>query len=275
MTAIRPPFGYYGGKSRMASTIVSLMPAHRIYVEPFAGSLAVLLAKMPATHEVVNDLDGLVVNFWRQLRDRPADLARVCAATPYARDEYSAADLDVDNDLERARRWWVRITQSHGRVCGTAGWSTGVARSGSRARETLNASGRIETVAARLRTVTIENRDALDVIRAYDQTDAVHYVDPPYLSTARNSTGYRIEMGDAESHEALAGVLHGCSGTVILSGYDDPLYDRLYAGWWRTEVAAIKSNAGRLGASTTATEVLWANRTLHEQNQLWSEGGAA
>lgn len=267
---MRPPFAYYGGKTRLAARIVPLIPKHRIYIEPFAGSLAVLLSKKPCTHEVVNDLDGDVINFWRQLRERPDELARVCWATPYARDEYAAAAEPATDDLERARRWWVRINQSHGRTNTTAGWSTGFARSGSRAMETQNSARRIEQVAERLRRVTIENRDALDCIRAYDSPEAVIYVDPPYPGEARNSVGYRHEMPQAEQHRKLAAVLQECQGTVLLSGYRCPLYDDLFAGWGALELDAIKSNGGREGAIGKTTEVIWSNRPLdsHEQMEL-------
>jgi DNA adenine methylase len=93
---ISPPFAYYGGKTTLATTIADLLPAHDHYVEPFAGSLAVLLAKPATKWETVNDLDGDLVTFWRVLRDRPEDLARAAMLTPHARAEIETAkDLDV------------------------------------------------------------------------------------------------------------------------------------------------------------------------------------
>lgn len=86
MTA--PPMAYYGGKTRLAAKIAALLPAHDHYVEPFAGSLAVLLAKKPSRMETVNDLENLLMTFWRVLRDKPEQLARVCALTPHSRAEY-------------------------------------------------------------------------------------------------------------------------------------------------------------------------------------------
>lgn len=82
---MRPPFPYYGSKGRLAPWIISLMPDHRVYVEPFAGSAAVLLAKRPSSHEIINDIDGNVITFFRMLRDRHDDLLRVLELTPYAR----------------------------------------------------------------------------------------------------------------------------------------------------------------------------------------------
>ena len=73
------PFPYFGGKTSHAARIASLLPDHGHYVEPFAGSLAVLLAKPRSRMETVNDLDGDLMTFWRVLRDQPEELARACA----------------------------------------------------------------------------------------------------------------------------------------------------------------------------------------------------
>jgi hypothetical protein len=77
-----PPIGYYGAKTRLAERIAALLPAHGHYVEPFAGSLAVLLAKPPSHMETVNDLDGDLMTFWRVLRDLRPDLYALAAAAP-------------------------------------------------------------------------------------------------------------------------------------------------------------------------------------------------
>src|SRR3954464_13322891 len=76
----RVPRKWHGGKSYLARRIVSLMPRHLHYVEPYAGGLAILLARDPedprlwldphrGVSEVVNDIDGRLTNFWRVLRD--------------------------------------------------------------------------------------------------------------------------------------------------------------------------------------------------------------
>lgn len=160
---MKPAFSYYGGKGRLAPWIASLLPDHRVYVEPFAGSAAVLLAKRPSTHEILNDVDGNVVTFFRVLRDRPEDLERACRLTPYARDEFDAAHLvDPDlNELERARRFWIRCNQSFAST-GTVstGWSTSIIRGANNARSASNRVERFLSIAERLRHVTIEHRAA-------------------------------------------------------------------------------------------------------------------
>ncbi len=61
-------FPYCGGKASLAPWIASLLPAHRVFVEPFCGSAAIPFAKPRSTVEVINDLDGNVVMFFRVLR---------------------------------------------------------------------------------------------------------------------------------------------------------------------------------------------------------------
>jgi hypothetical protein len=91
-----PPFAYFGGKTTSAGRIAAHFHPHRHYVEPYAGSLAVLLAKPPSRMETVNDLDAAVMTFWRVLRDRPDELVRACQLTPHSRAEWeSCEELDV------------------------------------------------------------------------------------------------------------------------------------------------------------------------------------
>ncbi len=271
---VLPPILYFGGKISLAPAIAALFPAHEHYVEPYAGSLAVLLAKAPSPHETVNDLDGAVMTFWRVCRDRPAELERVCALTPHSRGEFAAArDLDTGDELETARRVWVLLTQ------GRAGRTT---RTGWRhycdpVRSSVGMPGylagyvqRIAPAAARLAHVSLECRPALDLIRKYGAHPSVLlYVDPPYLgSTRANDNAYRVEMCTDDQHRELAGVLRACQASVVLSGYPSDLYDlELYPDWHRHEMPA---STGQGGTWANRTEVLWSNRPLGEPH-LFSE----
>lgn len=120
---IQPPVPYFGSKQRIADQIVKTFPPHRHYVEPFAGSLSVLLAKEPSVLETVNDLDGDVMTFWRVLRDDPEGLERECALTPHSRGEHALSRTRVDlDDLERARRVFVALTQGRSGQLMRTGW---------------------------------------------------------------------------------------------------------------------------------------------------------
>ena len=107
----RAAFGWYGSKARIAARISALMAdiPHRVYLEPYAGSAAVLFRKPRVPVEIINDVDGQVVNFFRVLRDHPAELARACQLTPYSRAEYETiVDRAAAGEVERARRFWAR-----------------------------------------------------------------------------------------------------------------------------------------------------------------------
>ncbi|GAB3868602.1 DNA adenine methylase [Nocardioides maradonensis] len=275
---VTPLVPYHGGKGRLAPWIASLLPPHRVYVEPFAGSAAVLLAKAPAIHEVLNDIDGNAVAFYRVLRDQPEELERVCRLTPYSREEFARADLAEDglSDLERARRWWVRTNQSFAHTGSTrTGWSTSIKRGSNNARTVLNRIDRFEAAARRLGTVTLESMDAVELIERYSVSDGVIYADPPYLVTTRTTMtkrpmgDYVHEFASEEDHRRLAKALQASCSTVLLSGYHSPLYDELYADWHRTERRVLRRTSnGRSAAQVHTVEVIWSNRPIDVQTSI-------
>lgn len=274
MTA--PPMPYFGAKGTIAGQIVALLPPHGHYVEPFCGSLAVLLAKPRSPMETVNDLDGQVMTFWRVLRDRPEELARACMLTPHSRAEHEAAyDLDGIDDLELARRVFVRLTQGRSSKLRRTGWRYFRDRAGSSLGMPgylASYSQRIIDAAERIAGVSLECRTAVEVITAYGQhADTLIYADPPYLASTRGwGNNYRIEMRDEPSHRELSDALHGCVGPVVLSGYASELYDdELFADWHRVEIQTGTGNAN----VRARTEILWSNRPIGSEH-LFSGGSS-
>lgn len=274
MTALAPPFVYYGGKQRVAERIVALMPAHSSYVEPYCGGLAVLMAKQPSKLETVNDLDGHLMNLWRVIRDDADEFARVCALTPHSRAEYlSCREITADlSPMERARRTWVRFVMGRSGGTGHKGWRFYSDPDGTNTAMPGYLRGyvsRIHPAMERLQNVSLECRPGLEVIRDYGRSrNALLYVDPPYLGATRNSMGYRHEMPAEDDHRQLADALHAARAAVLLSGYPSPIYDELYADW---PTYAMRSTTG---ARSRRTEVIWSNRPLPGDLQLeFAQGG--
>lgn len=275
---MRPPIPYFGGKMLIGPAIADLLPIHRHYVEPYCGSLSVLLAKRPSDHETVNDLDGRLMTFWRVLRDRPDELARVCMLTPHSREEFTAANTpdpaDLD-DVEVARKVFTRLTQARSGQMRRTGWRNYV-RPGATSHampDYLTAYvDRIAPAAERLQHVSLESLPALEIIAKYGVDEEVLlYVDPPYLLTTRSKTreSYEYEMVDEDSHRELAQALRAARAAVVLSGYPSDLYDReLYADWDRH---TIGTHTGQGAAFDSRTEVLWSNRPLGMQPGLWAQ----
>lgn len=249
---------YFGGKTRIASEIVTHFPEHTRYVEPFAGSLAVLFAKPTETYEVVNDLDGRLIRFWRTLRDQGDELERACALTPHSRIEYYAAKSlgRADDPVEDARRLWVLYTQSVSGAYQGAGWRAPGPTRKSPGHHFSRFHERFHGLADRLRHVTLENQHYQNLIPRYlDDEQTLLYVDPPYLADTRTTKEeYVHDMSTEEEHRDLLELLTQAKGPVVLSGYESELYDELIPSWTRISISAQTQKGER-------TEVLFLNRT--------------
>lgn len=271
---LKPPFPYYGGKTRIAAEIVEYFPEHTHYIEPFAGALSVLFAKPKSLIETVNDLNGDIVNFFAVLRDRREDLERACTLTPHSRDEHAKArDLDVVDPVERARRTFVLLSQGRNASLRKTGWAhfQSPIAGGSRPRYIQKMVGRFAPLAERLLDVTFEHRDGVQVVREFGQHEGnLLYVDPPYLATTRASSGYAQEFSRHDQHNELIDALLECRAAVVLSGFPSDLYARRLAGWHTAKIAGAR-NVNQ--ASTP--ETIWSNRDITRQPTLDMEGIAS
>lgn len=265
--AIKPICKYPGAKWHRAPWIVSHLPAHSVYVEPYCGSAAIFFSKEPSAHEVLNDLSSSIVNLFRVIRTRGTELATAIEMTPWAREEYELIERDYQNsgdELEDARRFLIRTWQAHGtRLSYTSGWRHKGVHGGSGDTTTLwnKLPGRILAAVERLKQAEIEHRPATDVIARYNAPHVLLYVDPPYPLAVRNGAFYEHEMDDAQ-HEELLDALDRHRGMVVLSGYTCALYDEKLSSWHRIEKTALAEH-GRV-----RTEVLWLNQRAAQAKQL-------
>ncbi|KJL49511.1 DNA adenine methylase [Microbacterium hydrocarbonoxydans] len=266
---MKSPVQYFGAKQQIAEQLVALMPSHMGYIEPYAGSLSVLLAKPESKIEVVNDLDSRLMTFWRVLRDSPEELLHVAEFTPHSRAELEgAAALDGETDLELARQVWVLLTQGRSRTMKRTGWRFYVdprGTNGSFSTYMRAYRSRLLPAAERLQNVSLECRPALEVIDKYGaHEDNLLYVDPPYVHSSRRGARYTHEMTESD-HRDMAGSLRACAATVMLSGYASELYDELFADWYQVQISARSDNA----IDRDVVEVVWSNRPLGDF--LWHE----
>ena len=261
----RPLLRYHGGKWLLAPWIISHFPEHKIYVEPYCGAASVLMRKARSFDEVINDMDDEVVGLFRVLRDNTTrgNLIESLRFTPFSRVDFNAAYEETADPVERARRMVVRSFMGFGSGSFNRRYSTGFRAASKQtgrphSKDWANVPDALWAVAERLKGVTIENRDALHVIRQQDHSEALFYVDPPYLNSTRpnsNKKQYQFNLSD-DDHRALAELLRAVKGKVIVSGYKSELYDQLYPGWNKAECTAQASGQhGRI----QRTEVLWMN----------------
>lgn len=267
----RPALRYHGGKWRLAPWIIRQFPAgHDVYVEPFAGSASVLFRKERSPIEVLNDLDGDVVNFFRVLREQKNALINAISLTPFAVEEWKLSMEPSHDPIEKARRFYVRCYMN--RAGGTAQWLSGWRRQKVFTRELNGAANmgsaavsfakteHLYDVADRLRGVFIESIEAIEVIQRYDTPRTLFYLDPPYVHETRSKwagKSYRHEMTD-DQHRELLVLLNGINGMAIISGYDCELYNDLLGatGWIRKE-NEVRVNATGPDGTGRNVEVLW------------------
>lgn len=276
----RLAFGYYGGKFSHLNWLMPLLPDSKSFCEPFAGSAVVALSREPAEIEIINDLDGDIINFFRVLREQPLNLIEKISLTPYSRAEFVNSILELKeyqdirdyfnepigaNHIERARSFFLRVVQARGnRAHSSPGsWSWSVRRSSRgmalAASKWLTRIDGLFDIVERLMTIQIECRDALEVIELYDNSDMLFYVDPPYVhSTREKERAYRkdLEMTD-DQHRELANLLHCCAGKVAISNYDSMLYRELYEDWKMHRSPPTLAHTGRI--KDLRFECLWTN----------------
>ena len=266
---MKPVLKYPGSKWRIAKWIVSQIPEHHSYLEPYFGSGAVLFNKKPSKIETINDLDNRVYKLFKLIRENPEMLARVINATPYSRYEYdNTFTMAEDTDLEIARQFLIQCWQGHGfRTNGyKVGWKNDVqGREKSYALWNWNRlPGWILEAAERLKQVQIENMPAVELVRRFKYDNVLIYIDPPYLLSTRVAKQYKYEMSE-EDHIELLETLLQHPGPVMISGYESDLYNNILKNWNKTKVRSNKEG----GSSTT--EVIWMNYKISNQLSIFDK----
>ncbi len=248
------------------------MGEHKVYVEVFGGSGALLFAKRPSKIEVYNDLHSGLVNLYRVLRnsDQFAEFERLCNLSLYSREEYKRALKTwqgQSDPVQRAYKFYIVAKQSFGGRFG-AGWSfskksitRGIVMTCS---SWLVGIEQLSQIHSRLLTVQIENKDFRDLIGTYDDKETLFYLDPPYVQDTRKQGGYDHEMSDFD-HAELISILLSIKGQAMLSGYDHAIYNPLVeAGWVKVQFDVVALSDKNI-ETKKRTETIWHTDTAIQQ----------
>ncbi len=260
---------YPGGKSGSGvyQRIITLMPPHQRYFEPFLGGGAIFQRKRPAAVNIGIELDPAIVARWALPSESAAKAFAVGSGGAAGPVFLAASAVVVESGGER-RHVSLELAASAGAVgSGGAGDRGGTvplevaAQPGGDGGSGDIPCGDTGSAVARSGGVDsgggarweIWRADGIDVLRNYRfRPDDLVYCDPPYLMGTRSSGRlYGCEMTD-DQHRALLKIVKRLPCMVIISGYWSEMYGRQLAAWRHIEFDAMTRGG-------MATEHLWLN----------------
>ncbi|RFB73807.1 MULTISPECIES: DNA adenine methylase [unclassified Herbaspirillum] len=245
-----PIIPWLGGKRRLADTLIPRFPQHKCYVEVFAGGAALYFLRPPAEVEVINDVNGELINLYRVVKNHLEEFVRQFKYALSSRQVFKwlqDTPTETLTDIQRAARFFY--LQQHcfgGKVDGQT-WGTATTAP---PVNLLRIEENLSAAHLRLASTYIENRDWAKCIETYDRPHTFFYMDPPYWETA----GYGVEFG-LEQYERMAGLMRSMKGKAILSINDHPEIRRVFAGFQLEEVG-IDYQVGGGGKSVARTELI-------------------
>lgn len=272
------PIRYFGGKGGMYKKIIECFPKDiysskktcsdgslPIYIEAFGGSASILFHKHPSPIEIYNDLESNVYSLFKVLSDKKKFLKfRVkCENIYYSRrlfDEFSESlKNEKISELERAFRFFYVNRVAYNGVGGFSNIVNYVRRGMSKPiSDMLSTIDRLPEIHNRLKTVIIENKDAIELIRNFDRKEVFFYLDPPYHHSTRTKARYDIDMDDSKQEELIDTLLGLKKSRVLLSGYECQLYNKLTNKKWEKIDFNVITQTGQR-KSKNKTESLWRN----------------
>lgn len=239
---MRTPITYYGGKQQLAKIILSMIPSHKIYCEPYLGGGAVFFAKGKSYCEVINDIDNRIIKFYevcqdvvlfRQLIERiehtlDSEAMFIRAGKIWYNPSTARSSVDI------AWAVWLTCNLGYG-GSPEGGWKWDNGTSGSHSGVVMDNYRHqfTQKIHERLKHVQISCRDALKVIEQRDSEDTFFFLDPPYPGCVqKHYSGFTNN-----DLEELLQLLTTIKGKFLLCNFSSQLLNRyVKQNGWNTEV---------------------------------------
>jgi DNA adenine methylase len=255
----------------MTGKLLSLIPPHKIYVEPYGGAAYLLINKEPSPVEIYNDVHSGLVALFRVLRDKEKfdRFYNLLQLTPYSEEEFYHCKLawqEEADEVEKAYKFFVCTRMSFNSKGRTFAYSHSASVRGM-AKATsawLSVIDQLPELTERLRTIQVEYVDGLKCIQRHDDESAFMYLDPPYPDESRRELrAYKYEM-DVSQHEKLLDFIKRGKSKFLVSSYSSEMYDTALSGWNTTtfEVQLRATNQRVNEEGQRRMEKLWWNYDL-------------
>lgn len=215
---MKTPISYYGGKQTMLKHIAPLVPEHRVYTEAFCGGAALYWAKKPADIEVLNDINGNLINFYRVLKSHFNELFEKIDSTLHSREIFDFASIvyEFPNFFDPVTRAWALWAKSKmgfaSMLDGTFGYYK---TTNSMCKKIDNSKHQFtNALQKRIERTQIECTNALHVIESRDCAEAFHFIDPPYINS---DCGHYTDTFNLMNFEELLILCEGLKGKFMLT----------------------------------------------------------
>lgn len=209
----KPLVPWIGGKRKLADHIIPLFPDHECYVEPFCGAAALFFMKPPSKVEILNDVNGDLVNLYRVVKHHLEELYKQFKWALTSRQNWEwlqSTPSDTLTDVQRAARFLYLQKLAFGGM--VDGQSFGTSTTSRPRFNLLTLEQDLTEAHFRLVSATVENLDWQEIIRRYDRPHTLFYLDPPYWETE----GYGVDF-EWEQYEAIAQLAADIEGQMIIS----------------------------------------------------------
>jgi DNA adenine methylase len=245
-----PIIPWLGGKRRLADTLINRFPKHSCYVEVFAGGAALYFLRHPAEVEVINDINGELVNLYRVVKHHLEEFVRQFKWALSSREVFKwtqATPPQTMTDIQRAARFFYLQHHAFGGRVESQSWGTATTAP---AVNLLRLEENLSAAYLRLASTYIENLDWQQCIKKYDRPHTFFYLDPPYWETE----GYGVDF-PFEQYEQMAALLGQIQGKAMISLNDHPDIRRVFNAF-QMETAEINYTVGGGARQAPRTELI-------------------
>jgi DNA adenine methylase len=250
------PLSYLGGKNRAASKIISLIPEHNCYIEPFCGGAQVFFHKEPSKVEILNDLDEEIFNFLRVCQIHHHELVsylQFCVASRKWFELFEAQDPKTLSDIQRAARFFYLQKNCFAGLVRRQHFKVSVSDGSNYNPHRIPMI--LHCAHERLLGVQLDCRPYQEILSRYDRPDTFFYLDPPYFGLPY----YKFNFAERDFAE-LVSLLKNLKGRFLLSLNDMPEVRRIFNDFKIQGLTLSYSSQRKAGK--VFKEVLISNYTL-------------
>lgn len=249
-----PIIPWIGGKRRLAKRILPIFPTHECYVEPFAGGAALFFLKEQCDVEVLNDINGELVNLYRVVKHHLEEFIRQFKWALVSRQIYSWLKITPDEtltDIQRAARFYYLQKMAFGGK--VANQTFGIATTSAPRLNLLRIEEELSAAHLRLSRAYIEHLAWDECVRRYDRPHTLFYLDPPYWGTE----GYGVTF-ELDQYNKMADLAKSIKGKMIISVNDIPEMRLAFEGM-NMESVGINYTVGGGKRNKSANELIIRN----------------